>query len=243
MERLDGPLADLVAAERDEMEALPTSRDAAWAGVAAAWQAPPPPTPPPGGGEAVASASKVGVLKVVGALVVGTSVAAGAWAVSPDESQDPVRRVEAPVTVSALAEPEPPPPSPTLPLVVAPPPAPKPSIREPAPVREGPKSSPKQPMGLAEELALIDAMRKDVASGRYAQALARAKQHREDFAKGSLIADRMDLEAAARCGNGDLDAGRALADRKKKRWPRAPMSQRLRNLCGLGGVPTSLKRQ
>ena len=231
MERLDGPLADLVAAERDEMEAMPKSRDAAWAGVAAAWQALPPPTPPPGAGEAVASASKAGVLKAVGALVVGTSIATGAWAVSSDDSPAPIARVEAPVAVTASAEPEPPPPPASLPLVVPPPPAPKPTSAKPQTPRVTPKPAPEKSLGLAEELALIDAMRKDVAGGRYAKALARAKEHRESFAKGSLVADRMDLEAAARCGGGDLDAGRALADRKKKRWPRAPMSQRLRNLC------------
>lgn len=230
MERLDGPLADLVAAERDEMEAMPKSKDAAWAGVAAAWQPPPPPPTPPGATEAVASASKAGVLKVVGALVVGTSVAAGAWAVSSDDTRARVDRVEAPVVVAAPADVEPPPPPASLPLVVPPPPAPKPALEEPE-TRVAPKPAPKKTLGLAEELALIDAMRKDVAAGRYTKALSRAKEHRESFAKGSLIADRMDLEAAARCGGGDLDAGRALADRKKKRWPRAPMSQRLRNLC------------
>ena len=76
-------------------------------------------------------------------------------------------------------------------------------------------------------------MRKDVAAGRYAEALERAKTHREDFRKGSLIADRMDLEAAGRCGRGDIDAGQALAESKKKRWPRAPVSKRLRDLCGV----------
>lgn len=229
MERLDGPLADLVAAERDEMEAMPKSKDAAWAGVAAAWQ-PPPAPPPPGATEAVASASKAGVLQVVGALVLGTSVAAGVWAVSSDDTRGQVDRVEAPVVVTALGDVEPPPPPASLPLVVPPPPAPKPRPEEPA-TRVAPKPTPKKVLGLAEELALVDAMRKDVAAGRYAKALARAKEHRESFAKGSLIADRMDLEAAARCGGGDLDAGRALANRKKKRWPRAPTSQRLRNLC------------
>jgi hypothetical protein len=230
MERLHGPLADLVAAERDEMEAMPNSKDAAWAGVAAAWQPPPPPPIPPGATEAVASASKAGVLKVLGGLVVGTSVAAGMWTVSSDDTRPPVDRVEAPVVVAVPADAEPPPPPASLPLVAPPPPAPKPTPEEPATAGR-PNPVPNKALGLAEELALIDAMRKDVAAGRYAKALARAKEHRESFAKGSLIADRMDLEAAARCGGGDLDAGRALADRKEKRWPRAPMSQRLRNLC------------
>ena len=237
MERLDGPLADLISAEKQEMEATPRSRDAAWAGIAAAWTPGPPPTPPPGVAEAAATATgKAGVLKVVAALVVGASIAAGTWAATVREPP-PVERVEAPAEAVVVETPSLVQPSPSLPEVAPPPPAPvqpeaEPEERAPSP-RPSPKPAAPPSLGLAEELALIDAMRKDVRAGRYAAAITRAKEHRESFAEGSLTADRMDLEAAARCGRGDLEAGRTLADRKTKRWPRAPISERLRTLCRL----------
>lgn len=232
MERLDGPLADLISAEKQEMEAMPKARDAAWAGIAANWTPVPPPTPPAGVAEAAATTGKAGVLKVVAALVVGSSIAAGTWVATRPEPP-PIERVAAPAEAVVVETPSlvPPPPVPEL----APPP-PAPPIPEAAPADPpGPKvvAEPTPALGLAEELALIDAMRKDVSAGRYAEAIDRAKQHRESFAKGSLVADRMDLEAAARCGRGDLEAGRTLADRKTKRWPRAPISERLRTLCRL----------
>lgn len=233
MERLEGPLADLVAAERKEMDATPKSRDAAWAGIAASWQ-PTPPMPPAVASVPAAASSGAGALKVVGALVVATSVAAGGWALRDDEPQAPIERVEAPADADVVDDVQKytsPPPS--LPLVADPPPAPKVAEVETRRVREPRPAPADRTPGLADELALIDAMRKDVAAGRFAKALERAKQHRDDFGKGSLTADRVDLEAAARCGLGDLDAGRALAERKKTRWPRAPMSPRLRTLCEL----------
>lgn len=233
MERLDGPLADLVAAEREAMEALPDTREAAWAQVATAWQAqPPPPTSTPGGGAeaTAASAGAGGVLKVVAAVVVSVGVAAGAWVATRPEAPVPVARVTAP-EVRPAEEPGATPSPPEAPLLAEPPPAPAPApVRESAPAVSKPQAN---APGLAEELALIDAMRRDVAAGRYGKALSRAKEHRRVFASGSLTADRMDLEAAARCGNGDLDAGRRLADRKAKRWPRAPIGEHLQSLCKL----------
>ena len=234
MERLDGPLADLISAEKEEMAALPKGRDAALAGIAAAW-APVPPTPPVGVAEAAATTGKAagaGVLKVVAALVVGSSIAAGTW-VSTRNEPPPIVRVEAPAEAVVLEAPARE--RPLVPELAPPPPAPvRPErVRETPAPRVATKPAPSPRSGLAEELALIDAMRKDVSAGRYTEALARAKQHRESFAKGSLTADRLDLEAAARCGRGDLEAGRTLAERKAERWPRAPISERLRTLCRL----------
>lgn len=233
MERLDGPLADLVAAERAEIDAIPKSKDAAWAGIAAAWQTPPP-VPPTGVAEAAtASAGKGGLLKIVAALVVGTSVGAGVWALQEPPSETPLPRVEAPAFVAPVARETPPVPNVDAAPVLAAPPARTPTAGAPPKSVERSSSRPKSTPGLAEELALVDAMRKDVTAGRFSKALSRAKEHRLAFAKGSLIADRMDLEAAARCGRGDLEEGRKLAERKAKRWPRAPVTDRLRTLCRL----------
>ncbi|MEM6290512.1 MAG: hypothetical protein AAGA54_04575 [Myxococcota bacterium] len=230
MERLDGPLADLVAAERVEMEALPTSPKEAWAGIAAAWTSPPPAPPP--AAPASASAGK-GILKIVATLLVGSTVAAGAMAWNAQANDAPPKRVESPVIDPPPAAPTHEPPTPRDGLVLAPPPA-RPAPPDRAADVSPPRREPAKPkLGLAEELALIDAMRKDVAAKRYAAALERAKTHRASFAPGALAADRMDLEAAARCGRGDLKAGRALAERKAKRWPRAPISDPLRSLCRL----------
>lgn len=233
MERLDGPLADLVAAEREGVEAIPKSPDAAWAGIAAAWHAPPP-IPPGGAAEAAtATAGKAGLLKVVAAVVVGTSVAAGAWAWRDEPGEPPLARVEAPVVVAAIPVETPPVPNiDVAPVSATPPPRLSAPQVEPAPAPRASSRPAAQP-GLAEELALVDSMRRDVAAGRFSKALAGAKKHRSSFEKGSLIADRMDLEAAARCGQGDLEIGKKLAERKAKRWPRAPMSDRLRTLCRL----------
>lgn len=233
MERLDGPLAELVAAEREEIDSVPKSPDAAWAGIAAAWQAPPP-VPPAGAAEtATASAGKAGLLKVLAAVVMGTSVAAGAWALQDAPDDAPMARVQAPIVVAASGVERPPLPNTDVaPALATPPPRlPAPEV-EPAPTARVSSRSARKP-GLAEELALVDSMRRDVAAGRFSQALSGAKKHRTSFAKGSLIADRMDLEAAARCGQGDLKTGKTLAERKAKRWPRAPMSDRLRTLCRL----------
>lgn len=230
MERLDGPLADLVAAEKEDMKEVRGSKDAAWAGIAAAWSMPPPPAGPAGVPEA-AAAGKAGVLKVVAALAVGTTVAAGAWSARPEAAAEPVARVAAPRIEAPVDPPKRRPPSETVPVTAPPPPRPPASAEEPAP--RPPNRGAEPQLGLAEELALIDAMRKDVAAGRYAKALAGAKKHRASFAKGSLVADRMDLEAAARCGAGDVNSGKALAADKAKRWPRAPISKRLRTLCNL----------
>ena len=232
MERLDGPLAELVSAEREQLASEGKAPEAAWAAVAAAWEAPP--VPPPGGGaaEATAAAGKTTALKLVGALVVGTTVAAGGWvATNQPAERAAVARVEAP-RVEPSVEPAPAAARDDAPVLVPPPSAPAPAAE--APRVATPKPIPAAPVpGLAEELALVDEMRRHVAAGRHADALVLARRHRKVFAKGSLTADRMDLEAAARCGSGDLETGRALAERKKKRWPRAPISDRLRKLCRL----------
>ncbi len=233
MDRLDGPLAELVAAERDEVDAIPKSPDTAWAGIAAAWQVPPP-IPPGGAAEAATTAAgSGGFLKVLAAIVIGTSAMAGGWALN-NPSQDPPRaRVQAPVVVPPSPEDTPPAPNVEAAPVLAAPPASTPAP-DPQPARRTRASvPPAPPPGLAEELALVDTMRRDVAAGRFSNALALAKKHRVSFAKGSLSADRMDLEAAARCGRGDLEAGKKLAARRAKRWPRAPISDRLRTLCKL----------
>jgi len=233
MERLDGPLAELVAAERDNVDTIPKSRDAAWAGVVAAWQLPAP-LPPAGVADAAtATAGKSGLLKLVAAVVVGTTVAAGGWAMRDTGSDASLPRVEAPEIVAPASTQTPPVPNVEVAPVLATPPVrvPKPEAKRASAIRSAPTSKPQ--LGLAEELALVDSMRKDVAAGRFAKALTRAKKHRESFAKGSLTADRIDLEAAARCGRGDVEGGRKLADRKAERWPRAPMNNRLRTLCRL----------
>lgn len=232
MERLDGPLAELVAAERVEVDAISKSPEAAWAGIAEAWQAPPP-VPPAGASEAATvTAGKAGLLKVVAAVVVGTSVAAGAWAMQGPKDDAPLARVEPPAVAPSPVTAPPMPNLEAAPVSAAPPPRPHAAL---APATTRPSSTPRTAPrpGLAQELALVDAMRRDVAAGRFAEALTGAKEHRTSFAKGSLIADRMDLEAAARCGRGDIEAGKKLAERKAKRWPRAPMSDRLRTLCRL----------
>ncbi|MBV1858365.1 MAG: hypothetical protein KUG77_08125 [Nannocystaceae bacterium] len=233
MERLDGPLAELVAAERDQVDTISKSPDAAWAGIAAAWQAPPP-IPPGGAAEAATTtAGKAGLLKAAAAVVVGISVVAGGWALQGAPKDVPLARVEAPrVDVAGVVEVPPPPNTDVAPVSATPPPrAPEIEAHLEPIVRAS--SRPKPQPGLAEELALVDSMRRDVAAGRFPQALTRAKKHRDTFAKGALTADRMDLEAAARCGHGDLKAGQKLAERKADRWPRAPMSDRLRTLCKL----------
>ncbi len=238
MEPLEGVLADLVAQEREALDAIDKPRDAAWSGIAAGWGAGPPPVPPPGAAEATATATKGGaIIKLVSAMAIGGAVAAAAWlGPGQDPAQGPEEeRVVAPV----VAELEPPvssvrPPPENLPEIATPPPAPE-SRLEPEPVPKATnKPEPTLPQaGLSEELALVEALRRDVNAGRYADALKKAKRHRDEFPQGALRADRMDLEAAAQCGGGRVDAGRKTADQKAKRWPRAPVSDRLRTLCKL----------
>lgn len=109
---------------------------------------------------------------------------------------------------------------------------------EPQPTAAAPRSAkpsadaPEPPRGLAEEIALVESLRRAVARRDYATAKALAARHRREFAKGSLVPDRLDLEATAHCGAGDRARGRALAGELERRWPEAPVSDRLTTACG-----------
>ncbi len=251
MDRLQGPLADLIEAERAGVEPAPDAKDRTWAGVAAGFG---PPSGPPGaggGGSGAAAASGGTLLKVVGAVVVGGVVAAGGWAgTRPGPSPTPVAAELAPrIEVSAIADPEPPQPKPRLPptpTAASRPESPptsavevSPSARRPAKPRPASRPSrsaeptPGSNAGLAQELKLIESLRRAVARRDYAEALRLAKEHRESFEGGALKADRLDLEASAECGRGRLERGRSLASRRAERWPKAPVSDRLRTLCEL----------
>ncbi len=255
MDRLQGPLADLIEAERAGVEPAPDAKDRTWAGVAAGFG---PPSGPPGaggGGSGAAAASGGTLLKVVGAVVVGGVVAAGGWAgTRPGPSPTPVAAELAPrIEVSAIADPEPPQPKPRLPPKPASPPTAasrpespptsavevSPSARRSAKPRPASRPSrsaeptPGSNAGLAQELKLIESLRRAVARRDYAEALRLAKEHRESFEGGALKADRLDLEASAECGRGRLERGRSLASRRAERWPKAPVSDRLRTLCEL----------
>lgn len=94
------------------------------------------------------------------------------------------------------------------------------------------KGEPPAAAGLAEELALVESLRRAVARGDLARAKTLAARHRREFPDGALRPDRLDLEASMHCASGDVARGRALMAELSRRWPEAPRSDRLKAACG-----------
>jgi hypothetical protein len=247
MEPLKGRLAELVAREGDAVLPPQGAKARHWAAVSAAFGpiGPPPSAGATAGAEGAAAGTAVAkgsaLLKIVGGTALAAAVVTGVWAsrsgdrdvetaaMQPAESGTIVQPADAPEPAPA-PEPEP-----------EPEPEPAQSHRAPAPVEpraaaasrsaKPSADAPDPPRGLAEEIALVESLRRAVARRDYATAKALAARHRREFAKGSLVPDRLDLEATAHCGAGDRDRGRALAEELERRWPEAPVSDRLTTAC------------
>jgi hypothetical protein len=249
MEPLKGRLAELVAREGDAVLPPQGAKARHWAAVSAAFGpiGPPPSAGATAGAEGAAAGTAVAkgsaLLKIVGGTALAAAVVTGVWAsrsgdrdietAAIHEAEDADTILE-PEDAPAIVEPEPEPAS-------APEPEPAQSHRAPAPVEpraaaasrsaKPSADAPDPPRGLAEEIALVESLRRAVARRDYATAKALAARHRREFAKGSLVPDRLDLEATAHCGAGDRDRGRALAEELERRWPEAPVSDRLTTAC------------
>jgi hypothetical protein len=257
MEPLEGPLADLLAREAEANVPPPEAKARHWAAVGAAFgPVVPPPNPPASGAEATATATAAkggALLKIVGGTLAAGALAAGVWAGRPSspapetapaavtEPETPGAAAPDPAEASPPVEPAEPadpvePIEPVAPETTDPPPTevtpPPPATAEPAPRRIQPAPAPDAP-GLAEELALVEDMRRAVQAGDHAEALRLAKRHRKEFPRGRLRPDRLDLEASATCASGRLEAGRALAAVRQQQWPQAPISDRLETACKL----------
>ena len=155
----------------------------------------------------------------------------GAAEVEPDrpivEPDPPI--VEPDPTGDPSATPEPAPPDPSIDETTA-----RPRRRKPDPA--SPKSE-VEPRGLAEEIALVESLRRAVVRADYATAKALAARHGREFPDGSLVPDRLDLQATAHCASGDPERGRALAKELARRFPEAPASDRLTKACTAEDAP------
>jgi hypothetical protein len=216
-----------------------------WNAVAAALGVPPG-GPPPGGeggaapavsGSAAGAKAAPGVLKWIAGVAVATGVAV--TAVVADGPEDSSQRVDAPAEVAVAIDERPTGPTPVAELPSAPEvalpevdePEPPPTV-EPRP-RSGPRSRPKpapQP-GLAQEVALVEQARRALESGDVSRALSLTREHARRFSDGELVPDRLNLEAAALCESGRVEQGRALLERLRRDWPRAPVTKRALRSC------------
>ncbi len=259
MEPLDPALAELIATETKTVAPPEGAKARAWAAIGAGVGVVPLAVPAASAEAATAAAAKTGAwLKIVGATALVGAVGTGVWATSRTPEPTPAvartdaapsaedgREAEPPpddTTAAAVAaveaepevepEPEPDPEPESAPTVDTSAPAPEP--RATKKLRQEPSTTvPTPPLGLAEELALVEKIRKAVAAGDHGEALTLAKEHRDTFPKGALRPDRLDLEATAYCARGQTERGRKLATQLRETWPKAPISDRLESTCKL----------
>ena len=250
MEPLDPALAELIATETETVAPPQGAKARAWAAIGAGLGGVPLAVPVGGADAATATAAKTGAwLKIVGATALVGAVGTGVWATSrsPEPAPTPaVARTESAPVAEVVPDEEPPADEPTSVAVAAPEPEPQaepepevvpdeetgtPAPEPRATKKSRPETAPT--LGLAEELALVEKIRKAVAAGDHAGALKLAGEHRDSFPKGALRPDRLDLEATAYCARGQTERGRKLAAQLRESWPKAPVSDRLESTCKL----------
>jgi hypothetical protein len=183
--------------------------------------------------------ARVVSLKLVlgGALVLLGVVAAGIvgsrWrADAPAEIERDVATEAPPSPPSHPAGPI----EPVAPIVANDPP---PAIEAPPPtVVVAPKAKPKQepepkPRTLADEVALIEAISKNLKQSEWKSVLKLAAEHEREFANGQFIEEREAAKVRAQCRSGALDAGRKAAESFVVRWSSSIHRATIREDCGL----------
>jgi hypothetical protein len=205
----------LIALEKAAMVPAAAAREATWraleasvaSGVAAPVDVPLPP-----------AASSLGTV-IAGAVV----IALGAVALWPSEAPVPASPPDAAIEVLA---PTPPIVEPTgePPRTIEDPPAHRPKKKRIAPPNPPPAPS------LTEQLELLRAGQRLLASSDFAGALAKVAEHRRRFPESPLDQERSALEVLAACGAKRPEA-RTLMDRFFAAWPRSPQADRIRLSC------------
>lgn len=240
-------LDELERAERDATGPPPEQVDRMWSAIEGRLAQPPPELDPldgevPAPSAAAPAGGSTLLLKIVGgASIVVALVGLGIVAITLDD--DP-REPGQPASVEIAITPAPPP-SPQLAPTPAPPPAlapasePAPAIEPaPAPTQAAP-AKPTKPSredaankGLAEELALMQAMSTALSEGDSSRVLELVAEHRRDFPHGQLIEERSAAEARALCRRGK-PKGLTKAEQFVERWPDSIHLAAVRSDCKL----------
>jgi hypothetical protein len=84
---------------------------------------------------------------------------------------------------------------------------------------------------LAEEVALLNAARRELAGGHGAQALALVERHARRFPDGALRQERTAAKVLALCELGRVESAAALARALLAAAPESPLRQRLEQSC------------
>jgi hypothetical protein len=242
MTRADSLLEQLERAERNTTGPPPEVADRMWAAIEERMaHGPPPPELVEPELDPTAAASRPALLKIVGAVtLVGVAAGLLALALDRDESESEPEAV-------ATVEPESPPPprdlAPTpTPVIIEPEsiPAPEPiPAPDPEPIPE-PEAKPSKPSGskpvvqkgLAEELALMQAISTALGDGDSAKVLELVGEHRRDFPHGQFIEERSAAEARALCRRGK-PRGKTKAEQFIERWPNSIHLASVRTDCEL----------
>jgi hypothetical protein len=116
---------------------------------------------------------------------------------------------------------------------------PPPAIEAPPPsVVVAPKAKPKQepeprPRTLADEVALIEAISKNLKQSEWKSVLKLVAEHEREFANGQFVEEREAAKVRAQCRSAALDAGRKAAESFIVRWPSSIHRATIREDCGL----------
>jgi hypothetical protein len=126
------------------------------------------------------------------------------------------------------------------PLEIAVPAAPSTARRGPEPVRvDEPEEEPRpeiaveEPTVLAQELARLEQVREAMAQGRAARALELLGRYDRDFASGSMSSEAAALRVEALVRAGRHEEAREAARAFLNKYPRSPLSDRVRAAAGL----------
>lgn len=245
-------LDELERAERDATGPPPEQVDRMWSAIEGRLAQPPPELDPLDGEVPAASAAAPAggstlLLKIVGgASIVAIVVGLGIVAITLDD--DP-REPGQPASVEIAISPAPAPsPTPAPPPALAPASEPAPAIEPPpsptqlAPAEPSEPSEPSKPSkpsregaankGLAEELALMQAMSTALSEGDSSRVLELVAEHRRDFPHGQLIEERSAAEARALCRRGK-PKGLTKAEQFVERWPDSIHLAAVRSDCKL----------
>jgi hypothetical protein len=168
------------------------------------------------------------LLGVVGAGIVGSRWRAAAPA--EIEREVPTKAPPSPPSQSTA------PIEPVAPIVAHDPP---PVIEAPPlSVAVTPKAKPKpepesKPRTLADEVALIEAISKNLKRSEWKSVLKLVAEHEREFGNGQFVEEREAAKVRAQCRSGALDAGRKAAESFVARWPSSIHRATIREDCGL----------
>jgi hypothetical protein len=252
MEPLDPQLRQLID------EGLPAAvpdddaHDRGLAALVAHIEGAPPPVPP-------AAPATAGLTKLVVGIAAVGAVATGGW-VATRPAADPIEVSDSTPSPTTSRTAPPKPTAPAEPAVVSPrvdnvDEAP---VQEPRPVPVNPSKPPRRgrpaksaPPAETPAVSIADKLRAEadliaraesaLDRGKPREAVALCDFHRKDYDSPQLATERNAIAASAACMIEASDT--AAAEAFLRAHPKSALAKKVRQRCGLGGVPNSLKRQ